>query len=407
MGVTCRFCRSPLKTSFADLGLSPISNAFVSAENLDKPEYFYPLHARVCSECFLVQVDDVVLPDQHFHADYAYFSSFSESWLKHCKAYVDQITEYEKLNGNSHVIELASNDGYLLQHFVTKGIPCLGIEPSANVAESAAKKGVKTWVRFFGENTAHDIVKEDKQADLIIANNVMAHVPDINDFVRGISIALKDDGLVTVEFPHLLRLMTLNQFDTIYHEHYSYLSALTMEQVFKRHGLNLYHCEELQTHGGSLRLYARKGSSAKTSQLERVLSKERENGLDQVERYKEFSRRPLEVKIRLWQFLSDAYKQGKKVGAYGAAAKGNTLLNYCGVNKELVPWVADLNPVKQGKYLPGTRIPVVSPDQIHAERPDYILILPWNIKSEVSQQLSFIRSWGGQFVVAIPEITVF
>jgi 2-polyprenyl-3-methyl-5-hydroxy-6-metoxy-1,4-benzoquinol methylase len=406
---TCRFCAAPLATAFADLGMTPLSNAFLAAGDLAKMERFYPLQAWVCGKCFLVQLDQFEAPEQIFSADYAYFSSYSESWLDHCRRYADATAARFGLGAGSLVTEVASNDGYLLQFFAAKSIPVLGIEPAANVAAAAKKKGIRTVVRFLGADSGKEIAAEHGKADLVAGNNVFAHVPDLNDFARGLAALLKPQGVLTLEFPHLLRLMQGNQFDTIYHEHFSYFSLLTARQVLAAHGLEVFDVEELPTHGGSLRIYAQRTGEGKHGPApapERVIAEERRAGLDRFDAYRAFAEQVKATKRALLRFLLDAREQGKKVVAYGAPAKGNTLLNYCGVRTDLIDYTVDLSPHKQGKYLPGTHIPIHAPARIAESKPDYVLILPWNIKDEIVKQMAHIRGWGGKFVVPIPRVEV-
>ena len=405
----CRFCGNPLEHTFADLGMSPVSNAFLKREQLNLKESFYPLHAYVCSGCLLVQLEQFESPEAIFNDEYAYFSSFSDSWLKHAKKYADEMVRRFRIDQSSFVVEIASNDGYLLQYFVGKQIPVLGVEPSANVAEAARKKGVNTLVKFFGVKTAKQLVAKGRKADLLLGNNVLAHVPDLNDFVAGMKILLKPDGVITMEFPHLLRLMRENQFDTIYHEHFSYFSFLSVEKVFARHGLTLFDVQHLPTHGGSLRIYAKHAedrSKEVASAVVTLLAEERAANLDKLATYGEFAEKVRVTKRKLLQFLVNAKENGKSIAAYGAPAKGNTLLNYCGVRTDFIDYAVDRNPHKQGMYLPGTHIPIYEPDHIFKTKPDYLLILPWNLRDEIVQQMSGIRQWGGQFVVPIPEVTV-
>jgi len=372
-------------------------------------EPFYPLHVYVCAKCWLVQLEQFTSPSDIF-SDYAYFSSFSDSWLAHAKAYVGMIAARFKLNSNSKVVEIASNDGYLLQNFVSRNIPVLGVEPAGNVAEVAKKKGIDTKVAFFGEKTALDLKSEGWTADLIIGNNVLAHVPDLNDFVKGLKILLKPTGVITMEFPHLLKLMEQNQFDTIYHEHFSYFSFLAVEQVFMRHGLALFDVEELPTHGGSLRIYGRHsedGSKPTADRARELKAREMAGGFNRLSHYLTFEPQVEATKRKLLSFLIEARQDGKTVAGYGAPAKGNTLLNYCGVRTDLVAYTVDRSPHKQGHYLPGVRIPIYSPDQIKQTRPDYVLILPWNLRGEIMEQMAFVREWGGKFVVPIPEVKVY
>ncbi len=407
--MTCRSCGAPLRHTFVDLGVSPISNNFLKPEDLNKPEPFFPLHVFVCNQCWLVQLPEVQNPEQIFTSTYVYFSSFSDSWVEHARNYVEMIIPRLELNFDSLVIELASNDGYLLQHFIPRRIPVLGIEPCANVAEAAMRKGVPTLVQFFGTKMAGELAEQGKKADLVIGNNVLAHVPALNDFVGGMKLVLKPRGVITMEFPHLMRLMAENQFDTIYHEHFSYFSLIAVEKVFARHGLTLFDVEEIPTHGGSLRIYARHAEDAARPvgpRVQDLRAREEAAGLNRLEPYGAFAEKVKETKRGLLAFLIAAKKEGKKVAAYGAAAKGNTLLNYCGVRDDFIDYVADRSPHKQGAYLPGTRIPVVPPDRIKETRPDYLLILPWNIQDEVMQQMAHIRNWGGQFVTPIPRVEV-
>jgi 2-polyprenyl-3-methyl-5-hydroxy-6-metoxy-1,4-benzoquinol methylase len=408
MSKSCRFCNTHLKHTFVDLGMSPLSNAFISQEKLDRAEKFYPLHAYVCNNCFLVQLESFESPEEIF-SDYVYFSSYSDSWLLHSKNYVELVTERFKLNQQSLVIEIASNDGYLLQYFKEKQISVLGIEPAENVALVAEEKGIPSLVKFFGVRTAKELVSEGKQADLLLGNNVLAHVPDINDFVAGMKIILKPDGILTMEFPHLLQLIEKNQFDTIYHEHFSYLSFLTVERVFAHHGLTLFDVEEIPTHGGSLRIYGKHQEEDKLAISDRVTKlkeKEIKAGLDKIETYLAFDRKTKAIKRQLLSFLIEAQEKGKTVVGYGAPAKGNTLLNYCGIRTDLLDYTVDRSPHKQGLFLPGTHIPIYDPDKIRETKPDYVLILPWNLKNEVIEQMADIQKWGGKFVVPIPEVTV-
>jgi 2-polyprenyl-3-methyl-5-hydroxy-6-metoxy-1,4-benzoquinol methylase len=395
-----------LSISFADLGMSPFSNSYLKAAQLNQMEPFYPLHAWVCGSCFLVQLEEFESPE-HIFSDYAYFSSYSDSWLKHVEDYADQMIKRFGFNARSHVVEIASNDGYLLQYFVRRGIPVLGIEPAANVAAVAEKKGVPTLVKFFGTETANELAARKKQADLLLGNNVLAHVPDLNDFVRGMARLLKDTGVITMEFPHLLRLMAENQFDTIYHEHFSYFSFLTVEKVFAAHKIVLFDVEEIPTHGGSLRIFGRHAGDAikpVSARVNKLRETEIAAGLDQIETYKAFAEQIKATKRALLRFLVDAKEQGKRVVGYGAPAKGNTLLNYCGVRTDLIEYTVDRSPHKQGMYLPGIHIPIFTPEKIAAMRPDYVLILPWNIKEEIMEQMAHVRSWGGKFVVPIPKV---
>jgi SAM-dependent methyltransferase len=402
----CQACGAPLTRTFVDLGLSPLANSFVPSD-VREPDPAYPLHARVCDRCLLVQVDTVVAPE-HIFRDYAYFSSYSESWLEHCRRYARMAIERFALSAASKVVEVASNDGYLLTNFVAAGIPCLGIEPAANVAEVARAKGVPTEVAFFGVETAQRLAAAGHAADLIAAKNVLAHVPDINDFVAGVRVLLKPDGVFTVEFPHLLNLIREVQFDTIYHEHFTYLSLLALERIFVRHGLRVFDIERLSTHGGSLRVFVCHAASARTEQpgVAAVRGSEIDAQLDAPGGYEGFAERVEQVRKSLFAFLDAARSSGRRIAAYGAAAKGNTLLNYCGIGADRIAFVADKSPAKQGRLLPGSRIPVCAPETIFARRPDYVLILPWNLREEIADQLAPIRAWGGQFVTAIPEVRV-
>lgn len=404
----CRFCSTPLRHTFADLGMSPLSNRYLNANQLDMTEPFYPLRAYVCENCFLVQLPAVQTPNEIF-GDYAYFSSYSETWLKHASDYADAMTARLCLNRSSHVVEIASNDGYLLQYFQAKCISVLGVEPAANVAKVAQAKGVPTVVEFFGAEMARELVERGNRADLLLGNNVLAHVPDLNDFVAGIKILLKPEGVLTMEFPHLLRLMQGNQFDTIYHEHFSYFSFLTVERVFAKHGLTLFDVEQLPTHGGSLRIYGRytdTSGPAVGSRVSALRETECRAGLDQLSAYARFDEQVQGTKRDLLEFLIDARRAGKRIVGYGAPAKGNTLLNYCGVRSDFIDYTVDLSPHKQGLFLPGTHIPIFAPDKIRETRPDYVLILPWNLKDEIMSQMAFIREWGGKFVVPIPTVEV-
>ena len=404
----CRFCDADLKHSFVDLGMSPLCQTHVSAEQLTEAEMFLPLHAYICDQCFLVQLQEFVAPADIF-GEYAYFSSYSDSWIAHAKAYAARMVERFQYGPRSKVVEIASNDGYLLQHFVAMGIPALGIEPAANVAKVAVDKGIPTVVRFFGRQTASEVAAEHGKADLLLGNNVLAHVPDLNDFVGGMKILLKGDGVITMEFPHLFRLMEMNQFDTIYHEHFSYFSFFTVEKVFAAHGITLFDVEELSTHGGSLRIYGRHaedGSKQVTERVSALRSRELEAGVADLATYRSFAEQVRETKRKLLDFLIGAKRDGKSVVGYGAPGKGNTLLNYCGIRQDFLDYTVDRNPYKQGKFTPGTRIPIVDPSRIKETRPDYILILPWNLKDEICEQMSFVREWGGRFVVPIPEVRI-
>jgi SAM-dependent methyltransferase len=404
----CRFCQAPLTQRFADLGSTPLANSYLSVEALALKEPTYPLVAFVCSDCRLVQADAFVPPEDIF-SHYAYFSSYSASWVQHARRFAAMATERFGLSSSSQVIEVASNDGYLLRHFVEAGIPALGIEPAENVAEVARASGVPTEARFFGIATAQDLVQRGLAADLVVGNNVLAHVPDINDFVAGLSSVLKPDGVVSVEFPHLLRLIEDVQFDTIYHEHFYYLSLLAVERVFAAHGLRVFDVQELPTHGGSLRVLACLTPSrvhGDGAGVSKVRADEAAAGITDDIIYRSFQDRIAPIKDGLLTFLHDAKRAGHSVAAYGAAAKGNTLLNFCGVGTDLIDYVVDRNPHKQGHFLPGSKLPVHAPEKLAETRPDYVLILPWNIKDEVVAANSEVRSWGGRFVIAVPEITV-
>lgn len=404
----CRFCGSRLTETFADLGLSPLANSFLTPEKLQGMEPFYPLHVYVCEACFLVQLEEFESPENIF-SDYLYFSSFSQAWLDHANRYAGAMVERLSLGAHSLVVEIASNDGYLLQYFKQRGVPVLGVEPAANIARVAADKGIPSEVAFFGAATATRLKAAGHAADLIAANNVLAHVPDINDFVAGFKILLKPTGTITFEFPHLERLIEENQFDTIYHEHFSYLSLLTLDRVFARHGLAVFDVERLPTHGGSLRLFVRHAEDSSrpvTVAVDQVRAGEAAAGLHDLTTYRRFGAKVVETKREVLRFLLDAHAAGKRVVGYGAPAKGNTLLNYLGVGPEFVAFTVDRSPHKQGLYLPGTRIPIKAPEAILATKPDYVLILPWNLKDEITAQMAEVRSWGGQFVVPIPTVQV-
>ena len=404
----CLFCGTPLRRTFVDLGMSPLCESYRSEDQLQQMEPFYPLHVYVCERCFLVQLQEFVVPEEIF-TEYAYFSSYADSWVEHMRRYADAIAPRLGLGKESLVVEVASNDGYLLQHFVEKGIPVLGIEPAANVAEVARQKGVPTLVKFFGERTARELVAEGKRPDLLCGANVLAQVPDPNDFVEGLRVLLKPGGVVTFEFPHLVRLMAENQFDTIYHEHFSYFSFLSAEAIFAAHRLVLFDVEELPTHGGSLRIYARHADDGARPVTERTRSlrqREVDLGLTRMETYQGFGEQVKETKRKLLEFLIGAKRAGKKVVGYGAPGKGNTLLNYCGVRTDFIDFTVDRNPYKQGKFLPGTHIPIHAPERIREARPDYLLILPWNLRDEIVKQMSYVREWGCRFVVPIPEVRV-
>jgi len=404
----CRACSAPLSYVFVDLGMSPLANSYLKPEQLNRMEPFYPLRAYVCGTCLLVQLEDFETPERIF-TDYAYFSSYSSAWLAHAKRYVEGAIARFGLTGASSVVEIASNDGYLLQYFVERGIPVRGIEPAVNVAEVAIAKGIPTISRFFGEPLAIELKASGQRADLIIGNNVFAHVPDPNDFLRGLKILLAPDGVITLEFPHLLRLIDESQFDTIYHEHFSYYSLLTLVPLFRAHRLTIFDVDELPTHGGSLRIYARHDEDAAkptTDRVRAVLTDEEGAGLRTLEAYSRFGEKVQAIKRSLLQFLIAAKRDGKTVVGYGAPAKGNTLLNYCGVGTDLIAFTVDASPHKQGHFLPGTHIPIHHPDRILETKPDYVLILPWNLKDEIMERMAKVTSWGGQFVIPIPDVTV-
>ncbi len=405
----CRYCEAKVTVPFVSLGAAPLSNAFLKPESLHKMEAYYPLEVFVCDKCFLVQLEEFEEPGKIFNDDYAYFSSFSNLWLKHSKAYVEKMIPYLNLNKDSLVMEIASNDGYLLQYFVEKGVPVLGIEPSANTAEAARQKGVTTEVVFFNTDTAKRLVKEKKQPDLLLGNNVLAHVPRINDFVAGMKAVLKPTGIITMEFPHLEKLFEENQFDTIYHEHFSYLSFVFVESCFAKQGLTIYDVEELPTHGGSLRIFATHGENkarSVTANVAQVREREIKKGYKSIDLYTKFAAKAQKVKRDFLRFILEAKEQGKSIVAYGAAAKGNTLLNYCGIKADLIDYVVDKNPHKQNRFLPGSRIPVYAPEKIFETKPDFVVILPWNIKDEVIANNEKIRDWGGKFVIPIPWVQV-
>jgi SAM-dependent methyltransferase len=403
----CRLCGTHLCNTFADLGSSPLSNAFVSPQALGRPEAFYPLHAYVCSECLLVQLEQVETPDTIFE-DYLYLSSYSKGWLEHARRYVDDMTARLDLTPDSLVIEVASNDGYLLKNFVAKGIGALGIEPAQNVADIASAAGIPTRVGFFGDEMGRTLVAEGYRANLVVANNVLAHVPDLNSFVAGLHHILKDDGVLTVEFPHLLQLMGKVQFDTIYHEHFSYFSLHTARQAFERHGLVVFDVDELPTHGGSLRVYAARESAGfePTPRVACLLHTEERAGLHSLAAYQNFGERIDGVKASLVAFLDECRSNGKTVAGYGAPAKSTTLLNYCGVGVESIAFTVDRNPYKQGRFLPGTRIPIYAPDILIEKQPDYVIIFPWNLAAEIKAQMTDVEAWGGRFVVPIPRTAV-
>jgi hypothetical protein len=407
--IQCRFCKNKLHFEFIDLVNSPPSNSFLTKDQLNEPEIFYPLRLFVCNNCYLVQIDEFKKSKEIFNKDYAYFSSYSKSWLEHSKNYSEKIITELKLNENSFVIEIASNDGYFLQYIKKNNIPCLGIEPTHNTANAARDKGITTLEMFFGEKTAKEIRLQYGQPDLIVANNVLAHVPDILTFVNGIKILLKESGTATLEFPHLMRLVELSQFDTIYHEHFSYLSLISVKRIFNHCGLEIYDVEEIPTHGGSLRIYVKhfeNQGTAISKNVKLLLQREIDNGMEDIRYYQNFQTKADKIKYDLLKFLLNEKARGKKVIAYGAAAKGNTLLNYCGIKKDLIEFVVDASPFKQGKFLPGSHIPIVNENEILDSKPDYIILLPWNIKDEIMEQLKYVRKWNGQFVIPIPQLQV-
>ena len=405
---SCRLCGSQLSHLMLDLGMSPLCQNRIYPHQLNHMEPFYPLRVFLCADCYLVQLEEFVAPGEIF-SDYAYFSSYSETWVRHAKKYVDMIVERLALGAEHKVVELASNDGYLLQHFVSKGIPCLGVEPAENVAEAAMKKGVPTTARFFGREAARDITREFGAADLVIGNNVLAHVPDLNDFVAGISILLGPLGVVTMEFPHLQRLIEGNQFDTVYHEHFSYFSFIVARQVFEKHGMTIFDVEELRSHGGSLRIFARHSQNEALpvqSSVRNLVRRETELGYGSVEVYDAFSRNVQATKRKILQFLIEKKDQGKTIVGYGAPGKGNTLLNYCGIREDLLDYTVDISPHKQGTFTPGTHIPIHSPERLKQTRPDYVFILPWNLTEEIVESNRYVREWSGRFVVPIPDVCV-
>ena len=406
--VVCRFCDQILEQIFVDLGMSPLANSYLTSAQLHQMEPFYPLRIYVCSDCLLVQAEEFESPDSIF-GDYAYFASYSDTWLRHAKTYADMAIQRFRLNRNSLVVEIASNDGYLLQYFGALGIPVLGLEPAANVADAALTKGIPTMVRFFGEDTARDLVAQGMTADLLVGNNVLAHVPKLNDFVQGMKIVLKADGVITMEFPHLERLVQENQFDTIYHEHFSYFSFMVVEKIFATHGLTLFDVEELPTHGGSLRIYGRHTEDTSKPVGQRVINlrqREKDAGFASLQSYLSFAEKVKTAKYKLLNFLIKAKGEQKVIVGYGAPAKGNTLLNYCGIRSDFIDYTVDRSPHKQGHFLPGTHIPIHHPDKVKETKPDYLLILPWNLKDEVMEQMRYIRDWGGRFLVPIPEVQV-
>jgi hypothetical protein len=405
----CRFCGTALRHTFVDLGKSPLCESFLAPEQLNQMEPFYPLHVYVCDRCFLVQLEEYVGPG-HIFAEYAYFSSYSGALLENARSYTNSAVERFQLDGQSQVVEIASNDGYLLQYFVEKKIPALGIEPAANVAKVAIEQGLPTLIEFFGSGLARRLAAEGKQADLLIGNNVLAQVPALNDFVEGMKTLLKSQGVITMEFPHLMCLIEGNQFDTIYHEHFSYFSFTTAEQIFAAHRLTIFDLDEITTHGGSLRIYACHAEDSSKSTSERVTAmrmREKEAGLTSMAYYSSFAEQVKETKRKLLDLLIQAKREGKSIAGYGAPGKGNTLLNYCGIRTDFIDYTVDRNPYKHGKFLPGTHIPIYPPDKIKETQPDYVLILPWNLREEIMAQLSYIRDWGGQFLVPIPEARLY
>ena len=406
MSVSCRFCSAMLSTVVCDLGMSPLANAYLTETQLHEPEPFYPLRVFVCEKCLLVQLEEFESP-AHIFDEYAYFSSYSDSWLAHCKEYAQDMCSLLRLDGNSHVIEVASNDGYLLQYFVQAGISVTGVEPAANVANAAIEKGIPTQIEFFGAELGKRLADSGMSADLLIANNVLAHVPDVNGFVVGIRNVLKQGGIATLEFPHLLRLMQQNQFDTIYHEHFSYFSLLTVVRIFSTHGLTVFDIDELDTHGGSLRLkvcHSDNTSPVSDGRVTKLIQEELKFGLGDTAVYAAFAERIRSVKLKLLNFVITAKREGKCIAAYGAPAKGNTLLNYCGIGRDFIDFTVDRNPAKQGCYLPGTHIPIYAPERIFELKPDYVLVLPWNLKDEIMDSLAVITDWGGRAVLPIPDV---
>jgi SAM-dependent methyltransferase len=404
----CRFCGASLERTFVDLGMSPLCESYPSSSELNHGEVYYPLHVYICERCWLVQLEEYESAESIF-SDYAYFASYSDSWLKHCEKYCSEMKTRFGLGEQSFVAEVASNDGYLLQYFVRHGVPVLGIEPAANVAKVAVEKGVPTLVRFFGETVAKELEAEGRLADLVVGNNVLAQVPDLNDFVEGLKILLKPEGVITLEFPHLLRLIELNEFDTIYHEHFSYFSLLSTSKIMQAHGLRVFDVEELKSHGGSLRVFACRSSSQlhrTSSSVKKVMDDEINARLDRIVGYEGFAKQVRQTKLELLDFLVTAARQGKKVAGYGAPGKSATLLHYCGIGKDLIEYTVDRSLYKQGRYLPGSRIPIYHPDRISETKPDYIVILPWNLKDEIMKQMSYIREWGGHFVIPIPKVAI-
>ena len=405
----CRFCSTPLRYTFADLGMSPLANSYLTPEQLKKMEPFYPLHVYVCGDCYLVQLEEFESPENIF-GDYAYFSSYSDYFLEHARSYSQMMIDRFGYNENSFIVEIASNDGYLLKNFVERNIPVLGIEPAKNVAEAAEKAGIPSLVQFFGKDLASKLVNDGKQADLIVGNNVLAHVPNLNDFVAGMKFLLKPDGIITMEFPHLQKLIDQNLFDTIYHEHFSYFSFITVEKVFAHHGLQIFDLDEVETHGGSLRIYAKHNSDSSkvvSNKVKELKERERKLGYADLKIYSEFNEKIKETKLMVLDFFIKIKNEGHTIAGYGAPAKGNTLLNYLGIRSDFIDYTVDRSPHKQGHYLPGTHIPVYHPDKIAETKPDYVFILPWNLKNEIMEQLAYIREWGGKFVTHIPDVEVY
>lgn len=407
--MNCRFCGTQLEHVFIDLVNAPASNSFLAEEQLNEPETFFPLKVYTCSKCFLVQVDEYKKSDEIFSNEYLYFSSFSKSWLQHAKAYVDMMVDRFGFNEQSQIIEIASNDGYLLQYFKEKNIPVLGVEPTLNTANAAREKGIDSINEFLGRKLAGQMVRNGQKADLLLGNNVLAHVPDIVDFVGGMQMILNENGIITMEFPHLMQLVDNNQFDTIYHEHFSYISFSTVKQIFESQRLEMFDVDEIPTHGGSIRIYAKhKGNNRPVSpHVEQLLQKEISKGMDTMVYYEGFQEKALKAKLDLLDYLIRCKREGKKVAAYGAAAKGNTMLNFCGIKNDLISFVVDANPNKQNKFLPASHIPVEKEAWLKSKKPDIIIILPWNLKEEISNQLSYAREWGARFVIAIPQLKIF
>ena len=404
----CRFCGSVLELTFVDLGMSPLCESYLNENELNRVELFYPLHLYVCENCFLVQLQEYVDPEEIF-TEYAYFSSYSQSWLEHAKRYSENMVKRFKINHNSFVVEIASNDGYLLQNFIENKIPVLGIEPAANVAKVAMKKNINTMVEFFSEKLAEEIIKNNEKADLIIGNNVLAQVPDLNDFIKGVKTLLAPNGIITFEFPHLMHLVKQRQFDTIYHEHFSYFSFYTIEKIFSYHGLKIFDVEELKTHGGSLRIYGchiEDSTKLISKNVDRLRNNEIVEGISKVEYYTNFQEEIFALKREILDFFIKAKEKNKIICGYGAPGKGNTLLNFCGIRTDFLEFTVDRNPYKQGKFLPGTHIPIYSPEKIAERKPDYIFILPWNLKDEIINQLSFTGKWGAKFIIPIPKIEI-